>query len=474
MRTRRPTSRTGYRFAHQMTRRQLLSALVAGAAGLTGVAGHGAKVWAAAAPQAPAAPVKSYAGTQLRVSVFDQAYPQALKKRLPEFEAKTGMKVDLEILSFPVYNQRAEMELSGGGGANDVMTLVFIQSSKWINAGFATDLNPIIEDAKLTDGASLALEDFSPGALGIFRRGRAIFGLPYFAGGTLMMYRKDILEKNGFAAPPDTIDQFVDVAKKIHSKEVAAYMSWGQSALDWVYANYLFALGGGFLAKPPEDVTPTLNTPQAEKALAVYVDLMRNYAPPGVINFAEGELGTVFPQGKAALWIEDVGRFAPTLDPQRSRVVDKVAFAHVPQGPAGRFPQVGTHAMMIPVGCKRKEAAWEFIKWATGKELMGRIAAEEFHPGVTRISAAEATTHAKQYIYGATNVGKLHGEVLKMAGTGYMAYRVIPEYPQLRDIINVALAQAITGQKSLKDALAGAQAQAVALLESKGYKIRKG
>jgi len=71
-------------------------------------------------------------------------------------------------------------------------------------------------------------------------------------------------------------------------------------------------------------------------------------------------------------------------------------------------------------------------------------------------------------------VGKLHGEVLKMAGTGYMTYRVIPEYPQLRDIINVALAQAITGQKSLRDALAGAQTQAVSLLESKGYKIRKG
>ena len=468
MRTRRLSQHIGTESRRQMTRRQLLSGLAAaGAVGLTGAYGHVAKAAAASATQ-------PYAGTQLRVSVFDQAYPQALKRRLPEFEAKTGMKVDLEILSFPVYNQRAEMELSGGGGSNDVMTLVFIQSSKWINAKFATDLTPIIEDAKLTERAGLALEDFSPGALGIFQRGKALYGLPYFAGGTLMMYRKDILEKHGFTAPPDTIDQFVEVAKKIHSKEVAAYMSWGQSALDWVFANYLLGLGGSFLAKPPEDVTPTLNTPQAEKALAVYVDLMRNYAPPGVINFAEGELGTVFPQGKAALWIEDVGRFAPTLDPQRSRVVDKVAFAHVPQGPAGRFPQVGTHGMMIPVGCKRKEAAWEFIKWATGKDLMGRIAAEEFHPGVTRISAAEATTQAKQYIYGATNVGKLHGEVLKMAGTGYMAYRVIPEYPQLRDIINVALAQAITGQKSIKDALAGAQAQAASLLESKGYKIRKG
>ena len=472
MRTRKPNNRIGSRFAQQMSRRQLISGLAA--AGAVGLTGHAAKALAAAPSQAPAASVKPYAGTQLRVSVFDQAYPQALKKRLPEFEANTGMKVDLEILSFPVYNQRAEMELSGGGGANDVMTLVFIQSSKWINARFTTDLTPIIEDAKLTEKASLAMEDFSPGALGIFRRGNAVFGLPYFAGGTLMMYRKDILEQHGFTTPPDTFDQFVEVAKKIHSKEVAAYMSWGQAALDWVFANYLYAFGGGVLAKPPEDMTPTLNTPEAEKALGVYVELMRNYAPPGVINFAEGELGSIFPQGKAALWIEDVGRFAATLDPQRSRVVDKVAFAHVPRGPAGRFPQVGTHGLMIPVGCKRKEAAWEFIKWATGKDLMGRIAAEEFHPGVTRISAADATTRAKQYIYGGTNVGKLHGEVLKMAGTGYMAYRVVPEYPQLRDIINVAVAQVITAQKSVKDGLAGAQAQAISLMESKGYKIRKG
>jgi len=192
-----------------------------------------------------------------------------------------------------------------------------------------------------------------------------------------------------------------------------------------------------------------------------------------VINFAEGELGTVFPQGKAALWIEDVGRFAPTLDPQRSRVVDKVAFAHVPQG-RGRFPQVGTHGMMIPVGCKRKEAAWEFHQvgdrqGSHGQDRGGGVPSRR-HPdlGGGGHNPGQAV-HLRR-----DQRGQTPRRVLKMAGTGYMAYRVIPEYPQLRDIINVALAQAITGQKSIKDALAGAQAQAASLLESKGYKIRKG
>ena len=47
--------------------------------------------------------------------------------------------------SFPVYNQRADLELSTGGSAYDVLNVTFIYSSRWIGAGWFTPLDDYIQ-----------------------------------------------------------------------------------------------------------------------------------------------------------------------------------------------------------------------------------------------------------------------------------------------------------------------------------------
>ena len=71
---------------------------------------------------------KPFAGKTLNVFMFDHPYPRALKELLPQFTELTGIKVEMDTPSFLVYNQRADLELSTGSGAFDVMTLTFIFS----------------------------------------------------------------------------------------------------------------------------------------------------------------------------------------------------------------------------------------------------------------------------------------------------------------------------------------------------------
>jgi multiple sugar transport system substrate-binding protein len=73
------------------------------------------------------------AGVTLNVSTFSAPFPKILIKWLPEFEELTGAKVVFDTPSFPVYNQRADLELSTGGSAYDVVNVTFIYSSRWIN-----------------------------------------------------------------------------------------------------------------------------------------------------------------------------------------------------------------------------------------------------------------------------------------------------------------------------------------------------
>ena len=91
-----------------------------------------------------------FKGLSLNVSTFSAAYPTFLQKSLPEFEELTGAKVNYDAPSFPIYNQRVDLELSTRGSAYDVVNVTFIYTSRWINSGWLTPLNDFIKDPNRT------------------------------------------------------------------------------------------------------------------------------------------------------------------------------------------------------------------------------------------------------------------------------------------------------------------------------------
>ena len=62
----------------------------------------------------------------------DAQYPYLLKELAPEFEAKRGAKVNLDILGFAVYNQPADLELSTKGSSWDFVNVTSIYTGRWI------------------------------------------------------------------------------------------------------------------------------------------------------------------------------------------------------------------------------------------------------------------------------------------------------------------------------------------------------
>src|SRR5215470_1914422 len=87
----------GATHAIPITRRKLLEA---GAAGLG----------MAALPTPLIAQTKPFAGVTLHGASFQHRFFTLLQKYIPEFEEQTGMKVDLQLSAFPVYNQQANLE----------------------------------------------------------------------------------------------------------------------------------------------------------------------------------------------------------------------------------------------------------------------------------------------------------------------------------------------------------------------------
>ncbi|MGH2405598.1 MAG: ABC transporter substrate-binding protein [bacterium] len=450
----------------RLTRREFVNTAAAGIATLAGAAlfniraGSAAQAFAAAAGVAPTS--RQYAGTTIRVSMFDTAFPRGLEKLLPEFTSLTGIKVEFELLGFTVYVQRADLELSGATGAVDAMTLVFAQSGRWIGAGWPQDLTPFIKSSRFD------INDVLPGPLAAMTRGDKIYGIPWLADSQLMLYRRDLIGR-----PPDTFDELLDTARRVHSPAVAGYMPAGKIGMNWVFPTFLYGFGGRFFANPPSDLQPMLDSSEAARAAEYWAgDLIRNYGAPGSINFEDAEGIATMQQGRAAIWIHSLGQLTAALDPQKSLVADRVAFAPPPRGPAGRFPQVATHGLMIPVASRKKEAAWEFIKWATSRETMRRVALESQHAAVTRASILDDRDFKRKYQLASSDVPALHKAALRAAGGGYMAYRTVPVFPAVTERVTIALSAIATGQRSGRDAMATANSEVIQILEKAGHKIR--
>ena len=126
--------------------------------------GAGLSALASGVLSAPAviAQGKPFAGTAINASCFQTTFFEYLKNYFPQFEEKTGIKVNFTMQAFPVYNQRTDLELSTKGSALDVVNVTFIYSGRWIGAGWLTSLDTFTKDPKYTP-ADWAPEDFVAG-----------------------------------------------------------------------------------------------------------------------------------------------------------------------------------------------------------------------------------------------------------------------------------------------------------------------
>src|SRR5258707_14330836 len=96
---------------------------------------------ATAFPLPAIAQTKPFAGVTLRGASFQHRFFTLLQNYIPEFEQQTGMKVDLQLSAFPVYNQQANLELSSGGSAYDFVNVTFILAARWVAAGLLSNLD---------------------------------------------------------------------------------------------------------------------------------------------------------------------------------------------------------------------------------------------------------------------------------------------------------------------------------------------
>jgi multiple sugar transport system substrate-binding protein len=358
--------------------------------------------------------------------------------------------------------------LSTGSSAYDVINVTFIFIGRWIGAGWITPLDDFIHDPKKTP-ADWDVDDFLSGVASQFRdkQGR-LYGIPWIAdiymAGTP---RNDLIQKAGKL--PETLEQLealLKVAKK--DPDMASFIV--ENHYGWTFIGYLQSFGGNVFRNPPDDLMPVLDTPEAVAAAEYFGNLLRTYGPDGVLSYVYDQVLQMLKQGRA-LYSTNNEMFLVQMAGKDSKVAETCGFSRFPAGPKGWFPQVATHGWGIPAGSTKKDAAWEFIKWSMSKDMTQRLFTEKHYSSVARRSVIESPDFKKALTINGFDVAQIYLDTIQRSGDGYMKYRTVPVYPQVDREIDAAIQAIVSQQKSAKDAMQTAQANAIDQIKRSGVKL---
>ena len=386
---------------------------------------------------------KPWEGKTIRVAMVAEPRSDALAKLAQEFTDLTGIKVEFNILAYPTLQEKQMVALTQGTGAYDIVHVDCVWVGQYAGEGWTIPLEKFIAQ---TDPATLAIDDFIPAVLeeqGMWDG--QIFGPPFIQAVFGLHYRTDIFEKYG-AKVPQTWEELRDAAEMLNLKEPGVYgitfMGRRGVQLQCTYDNILWSFGGEWY---DENYNPTINSQAAVDALEYFKSLIP-FAPEGVLTYDWDENANAFAQGKAAMTIQWQNAAPMFYNPERSKIIGNFEFTFVPgkQQPDGtikRTPTFGGWSLQIPKDAPNKEAAWEFLVWASSKALDPRLAYSQ--PG-SRISGLQDPEMQKKYIE--------YKGMLESLPLAKGRPRIAP-YAELADALEVALSEAMTGAKPSQQAL---------------------
>jgi len=411
---------------------------------------------------------KQFAGSKITVGVVDFGDTQILKDQVPEFEALTGIDVDYQPYPEAEWNQKLIVDLQSTAAQFDVLLSDFMYLPQFAEAGFIENVDAYLNDPALTDGAWYDLEDLFPALRSAAQVDNKYWGLPLSTESTLLYYRKDLFEQAGLK-PPETMDELMAAAKALNKPGERAGIALrglrGQGINIYVWSGFFRAFGGEFFKDFPNDLTPTVNTPEGVAATEFYASILQEYGPEGASTWDWAEVLTAQQQDKTTMAIDATDFGFQIDDPAKSQTAGKWGYALVPEGPAGRFPSVFSFIFTINADSKNKEASWLFLEWATSKPVVQTRAMKS--GTAIRSSIWEDPKLAENLKYvGDGEWMKKFAESLNIADANYRPR--FSYWREMGDRLGIAVQSVIAGEKDAQTAMDDAQKDISQLMKENG------
>jgi len=212
----------------------------------------------------------------------------------------------------------------------------------------------------------------------------------------------------------------------------------------------LWAFGGDIFDAQGK---PSLGSPEALDALRFMLELGK-VSPPGYAGFNADEVSAHLLQGTAAMSINWPAWIAAMDDPLKSKISGKIEFAQMPSARLPGVAELGSWLLAVPAASPHRDAAFDFIYWATDAPQLTEAALRGNPPTATqRLSFPRF----------AEEISRLPAQLAALEGA-----RPRPRTKQWNEIENafgVALSQANSGAITPEAAMQQANEEINAIVE---------
>jgi len=396
-----------------------------------------------------------------------------MQKLTDDFTAKNpGIELEWVTLEENILRQRVTTDIATKGGQYDVMTIGTYEVPIWAKQDWLVSLNDL--------PASYDMDDLLPAIRGGLTVGGELYAAPFYGESSMVMYRKDLMEKAGLEMPDAPTWDFIGkAARAMTDKDNEIYgvclrgkAGWGENmALLTATANSFGAKWFDMDWKPQFDGDAWKNT------LNFYIDLMNDAGPPGASSNGFNENLSLFQSGKCGMWIDATVAASFVTNPKDSQVADKVGFALAPDNGLGkRGNWLWAWSLAIPAGTQKQDAAKKFVEWATSKEYLALVAENEGWANVppgTRTSLYENPEYAKipfaKMTLDSINSADPNNPTVDPVPYVGVQFVAIPEFQGIATSVGQQFSAALAGTVSVDDALASAQSLTEREMKRAGY-----
>ncbi|WP_062492976.1 MULTISPECIES: ABC transporter substrate-binding protein [Paenibacillus] len=340
---------------------------------------------------------KKHSGGQINVMLNQHPYAEAIIARLPQFEELTGIKVNYSITPEENYFDKLTTALNARNGNPDVFMTGSYQLWEYAPADYIQELDSFLNDPSKTD-SGYDINDIFKGILDGDRwdlvPGHAVgtgslWALPLGFESNVLIYNKRALESIG-AQPPKTFDELIEIGEKLNGwNGEGSYGVAVRGTRSWatIHPGYMsaFSMSG---AKDFEiqdgKLVSKLDSPEAIEITKKFAELVKRAGPKDWTNYTWYQASSDLGAGKAAMAF-DADIFAIFQGSEgASQEAGNLGTAPPPIVKEGQ--PVGANEWIWSIAMnqssKKKDAAWLFMQYFTGKEhtLWGATQAKVFNP----------------------------------------------------------------------------------------------
>ncbi len=409
----------------------------------------------------------------ISVAVVANGQMQDIAKLTPSlFTAKSGIKVKYTILDEGKLRQVTTRDVGSGGKAFDAVMIGPYEAPQFGVAGLLKDLTPLAKG-----DSAYNYNDLIPAVRNALSANGHMYAAPFYGESSFLMYRKDILAKNGVTMPMHpTWQQVAAAARKIKTSSMAGIClrgkpGWGD--LGAAFTTVLNTFGGTWWSAKPNGKPDKaqVNQPAFKDALDFYSKLVQDAGEKDAANSSFNECLTQYQASKVAMWY-DATVAAGTLEASDSPVKGKNGFAFAPVYKTKSSGWLWSWALAIPKSSPDPSDAWKYIAWATGKQYLKAAGSRvkggwaSIPPG-TRVSTYRIPQYKKAAkAFAAITLAAMKAAPINNPGTTKrpglpgVQYVGIPQFQDVGNRCTQLISAVIAG--SMKDTAAISQCQQIA------------